>query len=238
MSLFSVNPDRAGVVGPVKPHRVRNSGLLIALACALLPVLTGCGNPAIDSLVATLGPEDSKVGVNVNHRPGQPCVACHGPYYGASPRMSIAGTVFGNPNATEPTPVQNVRIRLFDTAGTAARLSIFSECSGNFFVNYSDDNDTALFFPLAVRIDCPEPENVGKRDNDPPIHLAMQSRVSREGSCNACHRGNRFQNSPGWVICDASEMTQYPKPSAQNPQCSGKVFPWWQSPTDAGSAPP
>jgi hypothetical protein len=226
MSLFSVTPDRASVAGLVKPQRIQKSGLLIALTCALLPVLAGCGNPAIDVVVETLGDEDPKVGVNANHRAGQPCLHCHGPYYGASPRMAVAGTVFGNPNTADPIPVQNVRIRLFDTAETAAKLAIFSECSGNFFVNYSDDSRDALFFPLAVRIQCPEPENTTVREDEPPIHLSMQSRVSREGSCNFCHHGNRDQKSPGWVICDASLVNTYTRPTSQKPECSGKIAKW------------
>lgn len=234
MSLFSVNPDRAGVVGPVKPHRGQNSGLLIALACALLPVLAGCGNPAIDTITATLGDEDPNVRPNKNHRPGQPCLACHGPYYGASPRMSVAGTVFASPSAVDPIPVPNVQIRLFDTNGTAELLQIFSECSGNFYVNYSDEKGQALFFPLAVRIECPEPEDTSA-SAPKPIHLSMQSRVSREGSCNACHRGNRDQGSPGWVICDASAQSTYQKPA--DPQCSGNIRKWLLPTTDAGPPP-
>jgi hypothetical protein len=221
MSLFTFKQDRAGAFGPVKRRWVQNSGLLITLSCALLPVLSGCGNPAVDVIVATLGDDNGRA-PSADHRQGQPCVACHGPYYGASPRMSLAGTIFGNPTADVKTlvPVNNATIRIFDTGTAGQELQAKTSCSGNFHIKY---DDYVPQFPVAVRIECPDPDPAA-----PQIRLTMQSRISREGSCNQCHHGNRDQKSPGWVICDASLNVFYPKPEASPPECSGNIEEWWK----------
>lgn len=232
MSPLPLSLDRAGVLGSVKPHRVQNGGLLIALFCALSPLLAGCGNPAIDVITDTLGAEDP-AGPSKDHRLGQPCLACHGPYYGASPRLSIGGTVFGNPTAdtTKLIPVPNVLVRVFDTGLNAGRIAPISTCSGNFKIDY---DDYVPQFPLEVSVECPDADNPEATKDSRPVHLTMQSRVSREGSCNQCHHGNRDQSSPGFVVCDARAFPTYKAQPTNDPKCKGAVRSWWTAASNVG----
>jgi hypothetical protein len=177
--------------------RVHGSILLIATALA---GLTGCGNPVIDTKVAALGGEVPGIDPGEFHRPGQPCLDCHGVYGGASPQMSIAGTIFAAPIDKLPTPVENVNIVITDSFGSKNGASPTvkppdrkTNCVGNFFFT-RDEFDPG--FPLEAKIECPtKPGSV-----DTTGHY-MSSRISREGSCGACHTGARDQGSPGWIYC-------------------------------------
>jgi hypothetical protein len=148
-----------------------------------------------DAEIAALGPEDPEVPPSEVHRPGQPCLLCHGPYKGASPEMSVAGTIYGyawDSNDPKPIPVQGVTIELFDTFKTSPPVVPTTNCAGNFYVT-KDKWDPA--FPLAAAIRYPVPnEPMGQR-------ISMGTRISRDGSCGGCHVGQPNQGSPGWVYC-------------------------------------
>src|SRR5262249_20277323 len=92
-----------------------------AFLWSLLPVaLLGCGNPSRDVEIKALGGEVPGVPASAFHRPGQPCIDCHGPYKGAKPEMALAGTVFAIPMLNEtsiPVPVGNVKITVTDALG-------------------------------------------------------------------------------------------------------------------------
>jgi hypothetical protein len=192
----------------------------------LLLAAAGCNHPVADAEIRALGPEDPSVPPSEYHRPGQPCLVCHGPYQGASPEMVVAGTIYGYAytNATrdlEPIPVKDVRIELFDARATTVvdkrtteKLPIKTNCAGNFFVT-SDQWDAA--FPLSVAIYCPV------EGMDEELRQPMTTRISRDGSCAGCHDGNpNFktqpdagdpgpnQGTPGWVFC-AQRGTGAPK---------------------------
>lgn len=224
MSLFTARPDRGRASASLKPSLLRQKRLWLALSCVLLPALAGCGNPAIDSLVKDLGEDSAPPGPL--HRPGQPCVACHGPYYGASPRMSIAGTIFATNTLKaedQPTPVAGAVVILTDTENKPT--GPVTNCAGNFYLEYDAYQPV---FPVAVEVQCPSPTD----PNAPKISsLVMQGRVSREGSCNACHRGERNQGSPGWAICNALTNPGY----KADPTCVGEIKPWWNPPPPAGT---
>src|SRR5450432_160855 len=59
----------------VRPLVVRAMLAGTVLVCALV----GCGDPVHDTAVSALGPEAPGVPKGPLHRPGQPCVLCHGP---------------------------------------------------------------------------------------------------------------------------------------------------------------
>ena len=199
--------------------RLDKRGLLMALSSGIFLSLAGCGNPSIDVIVKDLGEEDPNVPPGPLHRPGQPCVACHGPYYGASPRFSIAGTIFASetkkPNETTPVPVEGAVVYLIDTRGSTQTPT--TNCAGNFWVNA----EYAPQFPVAVQVQCPDPTTKA-----PVTTNTMQGRISREGSCNACHRGARNQSSPGWAIC-AFGSPGYPGRDKIPAECAGEIKPWW-----------
>jgi hypothetical protein len=174
------------------------SPLLLSLPAALL--LAACGNPVLDGKIAALGGEVTGVQPSEYHRPGQPCLDCHGVYGGASPRMSIAGTIFAAPIEKLPTPVEDVNIVITDAFGSKNGASPTqppppkkTNCVGNFFFS-TDDFDPG--FPLEAKIECPMAP--GSMNTNARY---MSSRVSREGSCGTCHQGARTQGSPGWIFC-------------------------------------
>src|SRR5690242_19448607 len=126
----------------MKPALLLSTVLATVLASALV---AGCGNPVQDARIAALGPEDPAVPASDIHRPGQPCLLCHGPYKGASPEMVVAGTIYGyaydvDNKGADPIPVENVTIELHDAYSnqpvdeTGKKLDIATNCAGNFWV--------------------------------------------------------------------------------------------------------
>lgn len=178
---------------------------LRVLLCLLPPALLGCGNPALDAKIEVLGGEVAGVPASEFHRPGQPCVDCHGPYKGAKPEMAIAGTIFAIPTAKDgiPVPVANARISITDALGLVNGVESppavpppkVTNCVGNFFFTTEEIKQT---FPYEVKVECPEPSD--------PMKIRttrnMVTRISREGSCNACHYRAENQSSPGWIVCE------------------------------------
>jgi len=191
--------------------------------CLLLPALGGCGNPSLDVEIKALGGEVPGVPETAFHRPGQPCIHCHGPYKGAKPEMAIAGTIFAIPTGKGgiPVPVNNAKITVTDALGRvngvesppATPPTKVTNCAGNFFFT-TDEIKPA--FPYEVKVECPEPNDM----NTIRSTRTMLTRISREGSCNACHQGAQDQSSPGWVVCEDDEahtgMTLYPAVTHEN----------------------
>jgi hypothetical protein len=168
-----------------------------------LAVLAGCGNPPLDDQVAKLGDEVPGVAESEFHRPGQPCLLCHGPYGGASPEMVIGGTIFAIPVAAGKTPtgVENVVVTITDSFGDSKTKK--TNCIGNFFFTAEEWQPG---FPLAAKIEYPAIEGKGTT----PAY--MSTRIGRDGSCGGCHQGARSASSPGWVFCVDEEKNPFPKP--------------------------
>src|SRR5262245_45902070 len=116
----------------------------------LSALLAGCGNPTVDDEIAALGEEKEGVPPSQYHRPGQPCVLCHGPYEGADPEMSLAGTIYAT--AAEPVAIEGARVLVTDSVGMKVEKS--TNCAGNFFWTAEE---YAPSFPLKVEIVCPAP---------------------------------------------------------------------------------
>lgn len=215
MSSLPFQQNRVDVWGFGRFSRGQGGGLMAALACVLLLALPGCGNPSFDVQIEQLPPDT--VGPGPNHRPGQPCLLCHGPYKGASPQMSLAGTVFktittqdtyGLPPdyaeytaaLKEATGLQGVSIKVYDPSGkingvlptNSRQVELKSLESGNFFFKTIEFSPN---FPLGARMDCPD---VGQQ-------FTMISRISRDGSCNGCHALRKDQGSPGWLECNVTQ---------------------------------
>jgi len=176
-------------------------------AITALASLAGCGNPALDTQINELGGEVPGVEASEYHRPGQPCLVCHGPYDGAKPQMLIGGTIFALPTSGKPTPVEGAKVFFSDSAGQMA-TSKETNCVGNFYI---EKGEVDLVFPMAVTIECPDP------NGGPATQQAMTTQISREGSCNACHKGDRNQGSPGWIFCLEQPPNPYPAPGTECP---------------------
>lgn len=188
----------------------------LALSCLCLGALAaaaGCANPIQDAKIEALGPEDPAVPQSDIHRPGQPCLLCHGPYKGAEPEMAVAGTIYGYPfdDSAEdgnPIPAVGVEIEISDSLDTSPPVKPVTNCAGNFYVKKEDWSPA---FPLRVSIRY----KVGDNDTD---RVPMDTRISRDGSCAGCHVGAPDQGSPGWISCaDLNSGLVFEKPETCSP---------------------
>lgn len=199
-------------------HARRLLPLAVATACLLV---SGCGNPLLDDQIDFLGEEDPEVGETEFHRPGQPCVVCHGPYEGAEPEMAVAGTIFAD--SVTKLPVGGVTVILTDAIGV--RKTAKTNCIGNFWITTEDWDPQ---FPLATEIRYPVYDDTGAIVEDAegePQRLVqtMASYVTRDRSCATCHTlEGRTLDSTGWIFCNAPDDPN-PVPFPDVPaSCNGK----------------
>lgn len=154
--------------------------LMLILAAASF-LAAACGDPVHDNDVAALGAEASNVPAGPEHRPGQPCLACHGGSGPASFEMRFGGTVYAVRGQSDP--LADVTVQLTDAAGST--ISTTTNGVGNFFV------PAASWSPVF------------------PVHVAMSYRtqtakmtthIGRDGSCGDCHFSPAGPTSPGPVF--------------------------------------
>jgi hypothetical protein len=152
---------------------------LALLACAALAA--GCRNdPAEQQIIDSLGPE--KGTPSATHRPGQPCLACHSTYGGATPQMAVAGTLYGlSASGTSLVPAKNIRVVLLDSSGQDGQPGVTrtacSNSAGNFYVLASDWADPLPVYPLYPRVGVTATSK----------GTGMVSLIGRDGSCATCH---------------------------------------------------
>lgn len=185
-----------------------NLGRYVLVALPLF--VSACGNRAVDERIADLGPEAPGVPPSEHHRPGQPCVLCHGEYLREEPIMTVAGTIHAFPASDTPLPVKDVKVKLFDSFGDEKEAT--TNCAGNFFITAEQWKPA---FPLRAEIEYPDPTSLDGGTK----RVVMSTRISRDGSCAACHYGAPNQGSPGWVTC-AEANTNPPFPP-QESSCPG-----------------
>jgi hypothetical protein len=183
------------------------AGAWMVAACLLGAGTAGCASPVQDDAIESWGGEVPGVPEGEFHRPGQPCVLCHGDYHGAGPIMSVAGTVFATPRTARP--VGGVKVTITDSDGNVASKT--TNCIGNFF--FTEEEFTPVF-PLRAEIECPVPGTGATK------RLVMGTRIGRDGSCANCHNGPPEVDSPGWIYC-AETMPEPPYVVPQN--CQGKA---------------
>lgn len=137
------------------------------------------------------------------HRPGQDCMACHGPRGSADSKFEVAGTVFwstcidpeAGPDECVRTTVDHAEVRLVDGAGT--EKCIYTNCAGNFFVRVGKWQPTS---PSATPV-FPMLSSVRKKtDEGAAREKIMQGHINRWGSCNDCHRTSPYWNSAGQIF--------------------------------------
>jgi hypothetical protein len=144
--------------------------MIAAVSAAAL----ACEDPVHDQLVESLGPENPNVPRGPLHRPGQPCLVCHGGEGPGGAVFSVAGTVYAvlgqpGPAVGASVQVQDIEGRYWTSAPTNA--------VGNFFVY---ESDFAPDFPIRMEV------------FDGNIRQQMQTYAARDGSCADCH-----SNPPG-----------------------------------------
>ncbi|MDB4997856.1 MAG: hypothetical protein JWM74_5288 [Myxococcaceae bacterium] len=158
---------------------------LMALAFVALPALiaalatTACGDPVHDREVAALGDEKPGVPTGPTHRPGQPCLVCHGGS-GPGPDFTLTGTIYLNQG--EDTPAVGATVHI--TSGNGETHDLVSNSAGNFYVSSQEFIPT---YPLVVTV---EGDGVTQK---------MGTHVGRDGSCSGCHIDPQGPTSPGRV---------------------------------------
>lgn len=151
---------------PSRPSPWGSPALLAALLALAAPTLA-CFDPVHDDAVAALGDEAQGVRRGPNHRPGQPCLVCHGGD-GPGPDFEMAGTVYETRAGTAA--AAGVTVRLTDAKGSATQVSTNSV--GNFYIEGSRWSPT---YPVRVEL-----AGGGKTQK-------MESRIGRQTSCASCH---------------------------------------------------
>ncbi len=144
---------------------MRRSLLLFFVALGM-----GCIDPVHADAVDALGPEAAGVRQGPTHRPGQPCLTCHGGDGPGEPDMSVGGTVYAVRGGSTALP--GVTVRLTDAKGS--QWSSVSNSVGNFYV-FKEEWDPV--FPLTVAL----------RYGDESAE--MRTPIGRDGGCATCHRG-------------------------------------------------
>ena len=144
----------------------------------------GCvNNPVHDQEVEALGPELPGVPAGPLHRPGQPCLVCHGPFGPASVQFSVAGTVYEE--AGQETPAVGAMVSIEDIRG--ASVVSGTNSAGNFYVLLADFSPT---YPLLPQVSS----------SDGGVVQTMTTYVARNGSCSACHSNPAGATSAGPVV--------------------------------------
>jgi len=163
---------------------MRASGSLLlavlAVACAA-SISTACVDETHDEEVAALGPEQAGVPPGPDHRPGQPCITCHGGSGPAKTQFSVGGTVYEIEGQTMPAVGASVTIEDID----GHLWTVSTNSVGNFFVLLSD---FAPHYPTQPTV---------TPANGPAISMATH--VSRDGSCADCHANPAGPTSAGPV---------------------------------------
>jgi hypothetical protein len=143
------------------------SVLLLAFGAA---ASTSCFDPVHSDEIDALGPEINGVGPGPNHRPGQPCLVCHGDQGPASPQFSIAGTVYARRG--KPEAQRGVQVVVTDVDGVTK--TAVSNDVGNFYIPIATWSPT---FPVSVELDSAGTVK------------PMITPIGRNGGCAFCHYG-------------------------------------------------
>ena len=159
--------------------RVRRGAMLTALAGAALAASACLGTTPEEELASAAGPDEGEEGPT--HRPGQPCLACHGEDYTPGGQVfAVAGTVYLHAGDTRG--LEGAEVEVTDADGSV--FSAHTNRTGNFMMSVGGDGRasegwvrlaSAPVFPLRVLV---------RRDTG---EKRMRSFIQREGSCAICH---------------------------------------------------
>lgn len=151
------------------------------MRAALLALLAAAGC-AVDWPASSrgdqLGPDVTERGPL--HRPGQPCMWCHGGPFPSAHEFIVAGTVYLR--EADAAGARGATVTLTDATG--ATFTATTSSVGNFYLSLGADGRgregqlavaTPPIFPLTVTVSAAGHD---KR---------MRSKIQREGSCAACH---------------------------------------------------
>jgi hypothetical protein len=163
--------------------------LLVPAVLAMGASVASCADATHDEQVQALGGEASGVAAGPEHRPGQPCLVCHGGEGPASSSFSVAGTVYAL--FKESAPAVGAKVQIEDITG-AVFLSP-TNAAGNFYVSASQWQPA---YPIQMQVSLMAASN------------QMLTHVGREGSCATCHQATPGPASPGpvYVATDSEQL--------------------------------
>ena len=160
-----------------------------SIACAAV-FAWSCNDPVHDAQVDALGPEAAGVPAGPKHRPGKPCLACHGGQGPADLELTVAGTIYETAQP-DSQPLVNATVTIFDGTQNADAGAVphtfTTNGAGNF---YATRTEWSPVYPLhdisvkAANLDAP---------------TLMHTTIGREGSCASCHFDPRGNDSHGHV---------------------------------------
>ncbi len=165
---------------------MRPRTLVLSLSVALTAAAAGtaCYDPEHDEEVAALGGEVPGVPPGPTHRPGQPCLVCHGGSGPAHVVFSVAGTVFQYPGSTAA--AVDAGVQLEDSDGRF--YASYTNSAGNFYV---PESSWSPVYPMSV------PRLTDSTGDNPEQMLTL---VNRAGSCASCHALTTGTDSIGPVF--------------------------------------
>jgi hypothetical protein len=160
-----------------------------AAIVALAVCVDACVDTTHDDQVQALGGEAAGVAPGPDHRPGQPCLVCHGGEGPASASFSVAGTVYAVFMGSAP--AVGARVRIEDINGSV--YVSLTNAAGNFYVVPRDWQPT---YPIQMQV------SLGAATHQ------MLTHVGRDGSCASCHQSLVSPDSPGpvYVATDMAEL--------------------------------
>jgi len=158
-----------------RPGGHRDHPFIIGLVALLLAqVLVGCSvvedvlDPVHARQVAALGGDPSGQRNGPTHRPGQPCLVCHGGLGPGGPDLSVGGTIYESMADTRG--LNGAVVKLTDAQNNIRELT--TNRTGNFLV---DAGAWQPVYPMSVSV------SYGG------VSIDMKTRVGRDGSCADCH---------------------------------------------------
>jgi hypothetical protein len=157
-----------------------------------------CGDPLHNARVEALGSEQSGVSPGPTHRPGQPCLTCHGGMGPADVEFGVAGTIFQNSNSGSP-GLAGATVTIYDATealdgGTPHTATTNS--AGNFYIQSDAWSPTYALHDISV----------GFAGLDSPTQ--MHGNVGRDGSCATCHFDPAGTGSHGhiYLVVDPADF--------------------------------
>jgi len=164
---------------------------LLALVFATSTLASACNDPVQARQEDVLGDEDPSVPEGPLHRPGQPCLVCHGEEGSVDPKFSFAGTLYQKAGLLEP--LHDATVRFID--GSGQQYSVTSNCAGNFYVGASN---FVPKWPVWMKVEYDG------------LTAEMVSSSTREGSCGACHKDPASPSTVGhvYLVEDSAAFSQ------------------------------
>jgi hypothetical protein len=162
---------------------------LVAVLSASL--LVACVDATHQEEVQALGGETPGVPRGPLHRPGQPCLICHGGLGPASHEFSVAGTVYAV--RSQSAPAIGAQVQIEDINGSF--FTATTNSAGNFYISSDTWQPT---YPTQMQV------SLGG------LSQQMATHAGRNGSCAGCHTSPQGPTSPGavYVALSAGDLPE------------------------------